>query len=144
MKGREWLVRSYGARELATGAAILRSADPTPWIWARVGGDALDMATLAFNVDRESDTAEGAGVAAAAVAGVSALDVLCARALTASKALADPPLADYSNRSGFPDSPENMRGKARRLTEKYASSSPDMLTPVALRPWESETADALR
>ena len=47
LEGREGLVRAYGVREVMTGMAILTSHDPTPWIWGRVGGDALDIATLA-------------------------------------------------------------------------------------------------
>ena len=42
MEGNEALVRLYGLREIATGVGILASNDPTPWIWGRVAGDALD------------------------------------------------------------------------------------------------------
>src|SRR4051794_30638940 len=42
------LVRGYGIREVATGVAILMTHDATPWIWGRVAGDALDIATVAF------------------------------------------------------------------------------------------------
>ena len=41
------LVRGYGVREIATGVAILMTHDATPWIWGRVAGDALDIATVA-------------------------------------------------------------------------------------------------
>ena len=47
MPGSKSLIRAYGAREIATGVAILASDDPTPWIWGRVAGDVLDIATLA-------------------------------------------------------------------------------------------------
>src|SRR4028118_2183053 len=47
MRGQERLIQAYGLREIATGVGILASRDPTPWIWGRVGGDALDLATLA-------------------------------------------------------------------------------------------------
>src|SRR5512140_3802102 len=47
MGGNEQLVRAYGLREIATGIGILSSDKPAAWIWGRVGGDALDMATLA-------------------------------------------------------------------------------------------------
>jgi len=47
MEGNEQLVQAYGLREIATGIGILSSDQPAPWIWGRVGGDALDMATLA-------------------------------------------------------------------------------------------------
>ena len=41
------VVRFYGVRELAAGIGLLAAKDPTPWIWGRVAGDALDLATLA-------------------------------------------------------------------------------------------------
>src|SRR5947209_6955253 len=54
MRGREPLVQTYGWREIGTGIAILSSSDPTPWIWARVLGDALDIGTLAAHLDDEN------------------------------------------------------------------------------------------
>src|SRR4051812_10257258 len=46
MQGREGLLFACGLREIATGVGILMSRDPTPWVWGRVAGDAIDMATL--------------------------------------------------------------------------------------------------
>src|SRR5947209_15728050 len=40
------LVQAYGLREIATGIGILSSARPAGWMWGRVAGDALDIATL--------------------------------------------------------------------------------------------------
>ena len=40
------LIRAYGARELAAGIGLLGASDRAPWLWARVAGDALDLATL--------------------------------------------------------------------------------------------------
>src|SRR5205085_11308412 len=56
MNGQEIVVRAFGAREIATGAAILASHDPTPWMWGRVAGDALDIGTV---VTVPSDRADG-------------------------------------------------------------------------------------
>ena len=42
LRGTEPLVRAYGAREIANGVAILSSANPEPWVWARVAGDLAD------------------------------------------------------------------------------------------------------
>jgi hypothetical protein len=47
MQGREQLLFVYGLREIATGIGLLASSRRTPWMWGRVAGDALDMATLA-------------------------------------------------------------------------------------------------
>ncbi len=40
------LTRAYGLREIGTGIGILTSKDPSPWLWGRVAGDALDVATV--------------------------------------------------------------------------------------------------
>jgi hypothetical protein len=76
---RTTLVRTaYGLREVAVGVGILTQRDPTPWLWSRVAGDVFDLATLG-NIYR-SDNARTRNVTAAmlAVAGITALDVMCA------------------------------------------------------------------
>ena len=40
------LTRGFGLREIGTGIGILTSKDPSPWLWGRVAGDALDVATV--------------------------------------------------------------------------------------------------
>ena len=88
LRGQEKLVASYGAREIATGIGILASRDPTPWIWGRVAGDALDIGTLAGGLALGRGRERGnAGLAIAAVAGVTLLDVLCGRALSGAQDL---------------------------------------------------------
>ncbi|MBV8095896.1 MAG: hypothetical protein JO110_22235, partial [Acetobacteraceae bacterium] len=47
VRASEQLVAGYGVREIATGIGILSAKSPAPWVWGRVGGDALDLATLA-------------------------------------------------------------------------------------------------
>ena len=81
MQGRETLLRVYGAREIAAGVGILMSDNPTPWIWGRVAGDALDLATLATGLDEDNPRKGNVAIALAAVAGVTALDCISARAL---------------------------------------------------------------
>jgi uncharacterized membrane protein len=77
----EALLRSFGAREIASGVAILRQPDDARWLWARVAGDALDLGALgAAMADAGADRTRGA-LAAAAVMGATALDVLCAQRL---------------------------------------------------------------
>ncbi len=106
------LVRAYGVREIATGVGILSQDDPTAWIWGRVGGDALDLATLAVGLRPDNPERTNVGLALAAVAGVTLLDVICARSLDAEDEN-QPPMRDYSDRRGFPRSPDEMRGLAR-------------------------------
>ena len=73
------VLRAYGAREIANGVAILSEPDRASWMWGRVGGDAVDLLTLA----QAEKTNPGRTLAASlAVLGVTAVDILCARQLT--------------------------------------------------------------
>lgn len=74
-------LRAFGARELAAGIAILAQPARAEWLWSRVGGDALDLAWLARMMTDDGTTRARLGMAAAAVAGVTALDVMAARRL---------------------------------------------------------------
>lgn len=74
------LLQLYGARELAAGLGILLNRNPAMWLNARVAGDGLDLATLAAAyADGTAEDRPKVLAAAAAVAGVTALDILCAR-----------------------------------------------------------------
>lgn len=130
MEEQSELIRAYGAREIATGVGILTQDDPTPWLWARVGGDGLDLGTLALGLSRDNPQRGNVGVAMAAVAGVMALDFLCARSLGADREWAQRQIFDYSDRRGLPRPPEEMRGAARD-----APIPRDMRTPEPLRPY---------
>jgi len=81
------LMRSMGLREIGAGVGILSQNQPAGWMQARVGGDMLDLALLgaAFTSSR-SDRARLA-IAAAAVGGVTALDILCSKQLSGGKSL---------------------------------------------------------
>ncbi len=111
MEDQAGLVVAYGVREIATGVGILSQDDPTAWVWGRVGGDALDLATLAQSLGPDNPERDNVGVALAAVAAVTLLDLMCATVLS-TQARPQPPMRDYSDRSGFPRSPEEMRGIA--------------------------------
>lgn len=76
------VLRSSGAREVGNGLAILAQPDRPAWMWSRVAGDALDLATLS-NAMGSSQTDRGRAMfATAALLGVAALDVVCARQLS--------------------------------------------------------------
>jgi hypothetical protein len=77
LDGSPALVRALGAREAAAGLGILAARDPAPGVWARVAGDAMDAALLGAAASRTSRP-RGLAVAAALVAAVTVLDVLCA------------------------------------------------------------------
>jgi hypothetical protein len=133
MRGSEPILRAYGLREIATGIGILSSNNPAPWLWGRVGGDALDIATLATGYTDSNPRKENVGIALAAVAGVTILDVVCAQALSMDRADAhEQRYFDYSDRSGLPRPPQEMRGAARDF-----EVPPDMRAPEALQPYGS-------
>ncbi len=73
------LIRGYGVREIAAGVGILTSERPAFWLWNRVAGDVLDLATLAAAYHRSLPADRTRALeAAAAVLGVTVLDILCA------------------------------------------------------------------
>jgi uncharacterized membrane protein len=71
--------RLCGFRELACGIGILTQRDPAPWLKARIAGDAMDLACLAAAAPVSGTRGARLSVAAAAVGGVTALDVYCSR-----------------------------------------------------------------
>jgi hypothetical protein len=113
MRGREGLLRAYGLREIATGIGLLASRDPTPWVWGRVMGDAVDLATLSLRGQPLNPRLGPLGLAAGAVAGVAALDLACAQALRRQSLATERRVADYALRSGWPKPPQAMRGAAQ-------------------------------
>lgn len=134
MEERTNLIRAYGVREIVTGVGILSQDDPTPWLWGRVGGDVVDLGTLAAGLRGNHPQRGAIGVAIAAVAGVLALDAFCARALGAAAEerqwRARRRIRDYSSRRGMPRPPAAMRGAARDFEVPR-----DMRIPEAMRPY---------
>jgi len=133
------LMRAYGLRELACGMGILLARDPTPFLWARAGGDVLDMATLAATSNNaNAEERSRAVVAAAQVAGVAALDVYAAQAFSAFRIQRAPARQyDYSDRTGFPRAASEMRGAA--LVDFEIPR--DMRAPDALRAYTRRAGD---
>lgn len=74
------LFQAVGAREIATGvAAIAAPHHPGP-LWARFGGDLLDLAALAVVVTKRDNPKRNAALATfALVAGIALVDFLAAR-----------------------------------------------------------------
>jgi len=73
------LIRLFGAREILSGIAVLKSTDPSAWLWSRVAGDALDGVLLASGLTRRNPARGRTALAALLVAPVVALDYLYAR-----------------------------------------------------------------
>ena len=120
----------YGLREVATGIGLLRAKNRTPWLWGRVAGDALDLATLAAHVRPNNKLNIGMGMAA--VAGVTAIDVTMAQAMAERDKRRARDWVDYSDRSGFPQSAAAARGIAR----KDFTAPQDMRAPAVERELE--------
>ena len=132
LDGHEALVRAYGVREVATGVAILASHDPTPWIWGRVGGDALDLATLAVGLSRRQPAKGQGRPRDGALLGATALDLYCAGRLTEERGRPQAPPTGLSR-------PERRRRSARAMVgaarEQGFETPEDMRGPPALRPY---------
>ncbi|SDA33578.1 hypothetical protein SAMN02799622_05561 [Methylobacterium sp. UNC378MF] len=125
------VIRAYGVRELLQGIGILGASDPTPWISARVAGDALDIATVLPGLEGHNPRKDNVAIALVALAGVTAADVICARSLSeAPLAPSERVRRDYRRRSGFRRRAEAMRGAARGF-----KPPPDIIGPEAMRPW---------
>ena len=125
----------YGAREIATGVAILTSHDPEPWIWTRVVGDLADIATVAIGAQQDNESQTRSALALAALATVTLVDLACADGLNSEKGSRKTATRDYSRRSGFPRGLSATRGAARDF-----KVPDDMRTPELLRPWDGNRA----
>jgi hypothetical protein len=112
LEGKESLVRAYGAREVATGLTSL-AAEADVGIWSRVGGDLLNIGTIAFAMrDADDRQKRNAGIALAAVVGFTLLDAFVASRLTGQRSRQRGETRDYSDRSGFPGGVQAARGAA--------------------------------
>lgn len=114
LNGKEGLIRAYGARELAAAVPTL-SIDKPIGLAARIGGDALDLSTLATALHHDNPKRRNAAIATAMVVGITLLDLV---AYAGVKALhcRDPNSEerDYSDRSGLPRGAQASPGLARK------------------------------
>lgn len=131
LDGRQAMVRLHGLRGIGAGIGLLAARDKAPWLWARVAGDGLDIATLAAGLGSRRQR-RNVEVAMAMVAGVAALDAYAAYAASRSHAPAALSYG-YGGRSGFPAPPEQMRGLAGDFEVPR-----DFRTPEPLRPYRRD------
>jgi hypothetical protein len=111
LQGSETLIRFFGLREIGAGIATLSTEKPFG-LWSRVAGDALDLITLATALDAPPRQRGNVLLAIAAVGGVTVLDVIAARAVSAERARPHQPKL-FPRRSGFPKGLDAARGSAR-------------------------------
>jgi uncharacterized membrane protein len=76
------ILRLYGLREITAGAGILSQSNPAGWVWSRVAGDVLDLASLGKAMKSDESKRNRVTVATTAVLGVAALDLYCAQQLS--------------------------------------------------------------
>lgn len=113
LEGRAGLIRAYGARELASAIPTL-SVDKHVGLLTRIGGDALDLATLATALRPNNPKLRNAAVATALVAGITLLDVFAYAAVKAAHGRGTSSQRNYSQRTGLPRGAQASRGLARK------------------------------
>src|SRR5690349_3302431 len=72
--GSRTLLRMLGMRAIASGAGILTAAHPASWVWARLAGDALDLALLRKAIGTSDASRWRVALTAAAVSAITAAD----------------------------------------------------------------------
>jgi hypothetical protein len=113
LDGKEGLIRSYGARELASAVPTL-SINKRVGLASRIAGDVLDLGTLAPALHRDNPKRSNAAVATALVAGITLLDLAAFVGVKAAHRRDRGGERDYSERSGLPRGPQASRGLARK------------------------------
>jgi uncharacterized membrane protein len=69
------LLRTIGAREIASGVGILSQTKPTGWLWSRVAGDAMDLALLGVAAASTRHRRSRIAIVTGAVAGLAVFDM---------------------------------------------------------------------
>jgi uncharacterized membrane protein len=70
------VLQAAGLRELASGIGILSTPNPKSLLWGRFAGDVMDLLLLAGASSREHNDRKRLSMAAGAVLGVTALDLI--------------------------------------------------------------------
>lgn len=80
------VLRAYGAREITSGVGILSNRRPAGWLWSRVAGDVLDVATAAAAYAAgDADRRRKVTQTIAALVGATVLDIVAATAHSAGR-----------------------------------------------------------
>lgn len=114
------LLRGLGLREMGAGLGLMQG-NPALFMWSRVGGDAIDLGLLAAALRSRKSNRKRVLGAVAAVAGVTALDILAGVLLSRNPSEPEwrvsPP-----DRSGLQrGEPREMRGYADDAMARHAS-----------------------
>jgi len=95
------LIRAYGLREIASGIGILSHPHPTTGVWARAGGDMMDLLTLGTAYTPDNLKRANVGIALGTVAAVTLVDLLCAQKLSKSTPVEPAPESNRVNGKGY-------------------------------------------
>lgn len=87
------IMRMVGVREIVTGLGMLSERAPGTWAWARVAGDAMDLALLGAAASSPDADPRRIAATTAGVLGVTALDVYSGQRLTATQSAEAPAIA---------------------------------------------------
>lgn len=87
------MLRAVGLREIASGVGILTQSNPSSWLWARVGGDAMDLAMLTRAMGNENADRGKVATATVAVLGVTAIDALASMQMSQDQGVSSPEAA---------------------------------------------------
>jgi uncharacterized membrane protein len=87
------IMRMVGVRKIVTGLGLLSERAPGAWAWARVAGDAMDLALLGAATSSPDADPRRIAAATAGVLGVTGLDVYSGQRLTATQSAAAPRIA---------------------------------------------------
>ena len=139
------LTRVFGLREIGPGLGILTSKDPSPWLWARVAGDALDVATVGAGLLTRGRPLRTL-TSVAMLLGIAWVDMQVAEKAPPARKLEKRSSRDYRGRSGFPRSPAEMRGIALKPSSPIArrdAAAPMQGSPVQPLTQAGETARSL-
>jgi uncharacterized membrane protein len=84
------IIRMLGVRGIVTGLGMLTQRAPGNWAWARVAGDAIDLALLGAAASSPNADPRRIAAATAGVLGVAALDAYAGQRLTSSQSAEAP------------------------------------------------------
>jgi len=112
LKGKQALLRAYGAREMLAGVQTL-SIDKPAGLASRILGDLVDIATLLPALSPTNPKRGNAALALGVVAAITVIDCMAFKAATTTHSRNRGQTRDYSERSGFPRGIDASRGAAR-------------------------------
>ena len=123
MEGHEKLVRAYGAREIGAGILSL-SVEKEAGLWSRVAGDGLDLATLMGGLHAGNPKRGNVALALLMVGGITLLDFVTAKEVSARHAPGNGSRRPYDDRTGYPKGITASRGigAAKKLRKELAAN----------------------